>query len=176
MTDFITNTKAKLSYAYAPKVYELASSLTEEITTDNTVTTLATHSANTFKAADYIRIAYSLTNINASANSEDFTYTLNLGGEEFVQLLATANGETDQVVIQAQLTRINDSTFFAEVTFRHFPDEVITDEVTYSTFALVTDSDVTGVTITAENDTVVATGLDLSGLGGYILVDSFETN
>jgi len=174
MSDFITNTKNKLTYAYAPKKYELGTFASTEITTANTNSTLATHSANTLKAADQIRIAYSASVDNQSGNNEDFTFTLVLGGSSFPRTLTITDGNADTVGITADLTRINATSFFAQVNFIHIEDDgTITS---YPVVSIVDDVDVTECTVTAENESVVSAGCDLVGEGGYLVVDTFEIN
>lgn len=174
MSDFITNTKAKLTYAYAPKKYELEAFASAEITTANTVSTLATHSANTLKSADQLRIAYRIVLDNQSVGEEDFTYTLDLGSTTFARTLTHATTDTDTVAIIADLTRVNSTSFLAHVNFIHtLEDGTITE---YPVVSIVTDSTITEVTVTAENESTVAAGCDLVGSGGYLVVDTYEAN
>lgn len=172
MTDFLTNAKAKLTYAYSPKKYELEAFATTEITTANTVSTLATHSANTFKSADHIRLAYRLVLDNQSGNNEDFTYTLDLGDDTFTRTFTHATTDTDVVGITADLTRINSTTFLALVNFMRTTEAGTITQ--FPVITTITDTRVTEVTIKAENTSTVDAGCDLIGNGGYVVVDTFE--
>lgn len=169
---FLTELKGKLTYAYGPELIELDSFTTTEITTANTVSTLATHSANTLKSADLIKIGYRAAVDNQSVGGEDFTFTLDLGSDSFAQTVTVAAGDADIIGITATLTRINSTTFLAEINFIHTAET--TGTITqFPVITTVTDTRVTECTITAENETTVASGCDLIGNGGFLLIDSF---
>jgi len=168
---FINNLKDKLTYAYEPELIDLAAFPTTEITTDDTISTLATHSATTFKAADRIQVGYRSELANDSGNDEDYIFVLDFGGANWAQTLSIVDGGTDFVGVYADLVRSSSSLFVGTVSFVHqLSDGTVAN---YIFPAIIADSGVTEITITATNDTTNSAGFDLSGSGGYIIVDTF---
>lgn len=176
MTDFTSILKNKLTYAYAPELISMSALAATEVTTDDTVTTYATHSANTFKGADRLKFAYTATIDNASGNNELFAHKVDIGTTVITLNATTANGETDTILFEGELIRVSSTSFLYVVEITVYADGDVTSATTSRSFGLVADSTVTEVTFTSTNDSVISAGCDLAGLGGYIIVDTFETN
>ncbi len=174
MSDFITNTKAKLSYAYSPKRIALSPLAATAITTANTVTTIATHSSAELKSADIINFKYLVTNANAASADEEFEYTVDLGGEQFLITHTTVDAETDDILIEGELVKASATSFLSTIRVTTFSDQDYSAGATTVFCQLLPLEDVTKVAITAENLSTVDATLELTGVGGYITFDKFE--
>lgn len=171
MSDFLNNLTDKLAYAYEPKLFYLDAFSATEITTANTVSTLATYSSNKLKGADIVKVAYLLTVDNQADANEAFTFTLDLGTQAFTRSITINTTDTDKITITAEVVRISDTNFLATVNFsRQTEGDVITS---YPVAVSILDSGVTEVTVKAENGSAINAGCDLIGAGGYVLVDTF---
>lgn len=173
MSNFINNLTEKLSYAYEPKMYPLAALAATEITTDDTVTTLANYASNKLKAADNIKMAYNFNLVNASGANELFVIAADYGAATVTipaNVSTVTNAQTNAYTVILEFTRINSSSFLLYTTINA---TVNTTTTTTHTSAVIDDVDVTQFVLTATNDSIAAAGLDIQGFGGYILVDTF---
>lgn len=171
MSDFLDNLTDKLAYAYEPKLFYLDAFPATEITTANTVSTLATYSSNKLKAAEHIKVGYRIYIDNQADANEAFEITLSFGSNTFTATPTVTTAESAVILVSAEAVRISSSKFIlnteivlqeADGTITHFFD-----------CSSVDDSEVTEVTITAENTSAINAGCDLQGSGGYVLVDTF---
>lgn len=165
--DFVQNLTGKLPYGKDPKLISLdALAETADITTANTVTTIATYSSPKITGFDTIEFAYNFTIDNGSANSEDFDVTIDFGGASLTGQVTVSNATTDNITVKSNVVNIGNDKFLVTC--------LITDDNAnvFHSGTVITQAALTDFTLTIENTSVIAAGCTYIGHGGYVLLDN----
>lgn len=161
---FLENLSDKQNLATEAAMVALATTSAATITTANTVTTLVNYSSPSVTAYDVIEFSYLFDINNASANSEVFTVTVDLGTPTYTQSYTVANGVTAEIGVQCKLVNIG-TNYMVQL--------LISDGTTVKhVYDVIAKSALTGFLVSAENTSVVAATLTITGQGGYGLFDT----
>jgi hypothetical protein len=160
---FITNLTKKLEYATEAKLLTLPAVTTTEVTTANTVVPLVNvgSKVNNF---DIIDLQYIYQIENGSGTNEAFTSAVLFDNQQILTATATIN-DTVTATCNATIKAVkSDINYVVTVTLTH-------GATTVSKVLFMPLSEVAKLAITTKNDTIAAAGCEVTGLGGYLLLD-----
>ena len=165
--NFLENLNKKLNFATEASLINLDAVAATEVTTANTVVDLVDYASPKLNSFDIIEAQYVFAVNNASGANEAITCVFYVGSNSVATTTATVNDTVDSdgsVSIRAVKTSNGYSTTF---TLKHH-GQSSADTV------LLSASDFSSLSLTAKNDSTAAAGLDIVGLGGYVMLDNVK--